>query len=266
LPDDLPQIEQAIRETGARFVLLDPLMAALTGRVDAHRDQDIRRALRPLAVLAERTGAAILVVRHLNKNSGKGTSAIYRGGGSIGITGAARAVLVAGYDPDAPDDTSRHVLAPVKMNLCAMPPTLKYATTAVQLDGGYEAMRIEWAGESAVTADALLAQPTTKEGRNKVEEVAGFLTTMLADGPRPAREVEHELRDMGFSPWSIRAARKRIGVMPGGGCRPTRPWRRTAWSCGSDEGQGAGPWRPRGQGVALPQHHHLAPHPGTHTM
>jgi hypothetical protein len=154
-----------------------------------------------------------LVIRHLNKNSGKGTSAIYRGGGSIGITGAARAVLVAGYDPETPEDTSRHVLAPVKMNLCAMPPTLKYTTTAVQLEGGYEAMKIEWAGESAVTADALLAQPSTKEGRNKVDEVAGFLTTILADGARPACEIEQELRDMGFGKWVIKAARKRLGIV-----------------------------------------------------
>jgi hypothetical protein len=35
-----------------------------------HRDQDVRRALAPLKTLAEETGVAMVVVRHLNKGGG----------------------------------------------------------------------------------------------------------------------------------------------------------------------------------------------------
>lgn len=61
-------------------------MAFLSAGVDSHRDQDIRRTLHAVAAMAERTYVAVVLVRHLSK--APGGSAIYRGGGSIGIIGA----------------------------------------------------------------------------------------------------------------------------------------------------------------------------------
>ena len=98
LPDDLDEVRVAIHRVGAVLVVVDPLMAMLTGAVDAHRDQDVRRALLPLANLAEETGVAIVVVRHLIK--GMGSNPLYRGGGSIGIIGAARSGLLVMLDPE----------------------------------------------------------------------------------------------------------------------------------------------------------------------
>jgi hypothetical protein len=116
IPEDLALIEKGIRRVGARLVVVDPLMAFLSGDTNSHRDQDVRRALAPLAGLAERTGAAVLVVRHLNKAAAN--NPLYRGGGSIGIIGAARMAFVVGKDPQ---DESRRVLASTKNNL-AKPP------------------------------------------------------------------------------------------------------------------------------------------------
>ena len=90
---DLHAIEVAVAETAAKFVVIDPLMAHLAA-TDSHRDQDVRGVLAPLAALAARHGVALLVVRHLNK-SGRGHP-LYRGGGSIGIVGAARSALLVG--------------------------------------------------------------------------------------------------------------------------------------------------------------------------
>ena len=82
LPEDLPVIEQAIVNVGAKLVIIDPLMAFLSGRVDSHRDQDVRRALVQLASLANRCAVAVIVIRHLNKT--QGARAIYRGGAPSG--------------------------------------------------------------------------------------------------------------------------------------------------------------------------------------
>ena len=116
IPEDIPLIEKGIERVGARLVVLDPLMAFLSGDTNSHRDQDIRRALAPLAGLAERTGACVLVVRHLNK--APGNNPLYRGGGSIGIIGAARMAFVVGKDPQ---DENRRVLASTKNNLASRP-------------------------------------------------------------------------------------------------------------------------------------------------
>ena len=66
----------------------------------------VRRAFHALRGLAERTGVAIVAVRHLNKASG--ANPLYRGGGSIGIIGAARCGLLLAPDPDDPE---RRILA-----------------------------------------------------------------------------------------------------------------------------------------------------------
>src|SRR3954462_8930130 len=75
-------------------------MAYLDRRVNASRDQDARQALAPLAVLADKVGVAVVVVRHLTKTGGE--NALYRGGGSIGIIGTARSGLLAATDPEDP--------------------------------------------------------------------------------------------------------------------------------------------------------------------
>src|SRR5947208_3483055 len=85
-----------------KLALLDPAVIAAS---DAHA----RRALAPLARLAERHRCAILLVRHLAKQGGR--RALYRGGGSIGIVGACRSGWLLAPDPHQPQ---RRVLAEVK--------------------------------------------------------------------------------------------------------------------------------------------------------
>lgn len=97
LPGDVARMARAIETNGIGLVIVDPLMAFLAGSIDTHRDQDVRRALTALARVAEHTGAAVVLVRHLNKATGG--EAIYRGGGSIGIIGAARLAFTVGKDP-----------------------------------------------------------------------------------------------------------------------------------------------------------------------
>jgi hypothetical protein len=98
LPGDVPLLVAAIGEVDAKLVVIDPLMAYLDGRVNSWRDQDVRAALAPLARLAERTGVAVVILRHLTK--GGSTNALYRGGGSIGIIGAARSGLLVARAPN----------------------------------------------------------------------------------------------------------------------------------------------------------------------
>ena len=116
LPLDVLRLEALVTELAAKLVVVDVLAAYLGDRVDSHHDNDVRRALAPLAKMAESTGAAVVVLRHLNK--GGGTKAMYRGGGSIGISGQARSILLSGLDPN--DETNRRrVLAVTGCNVAA---------------------------------------------------------------------------------------------------------------------------------------------------
>jgi AAA domain len=118
LSRDLNDLEIEIKRTKAILVILDPLMALLGRNIDSSRDQDVREVFTPLAQLAERTGCAILIIRHLNK--GSSDNILYRGAGSIGIIAAARTGLLVAHDPD---DEQKRVFATIKNNLSKMAPT-----------------------------------------------------------------------------------------------------------------------------------------------
>lgn len=206
IPLSLPILEQAILQTGARLVVIDPLMAFLNGSVNSYRDQDVRGALRPLAAIAERTGACMLIVRHLNKASG--AQAIYRGGGSIGIIGAARSGLMVAPDPENPRE--ERVLALTKSNLGRMSmPALRYRT--IEADNG--APHIEWLGVSELTPDQLLSQRPNDEERSQTDEAADILRQELAFGPQRADDVKKHAHAQGISDKPLRNARERLGVL-----------------------------------------------------
>lgn len=135
-PDHLPYLNQQIRAFDARLVIVDVLMAYLSSYVDSHKDQSVRALLSRMSDLAAASGAAILLVRHLNK-AGTGP-AIYRGGGSIGIIGAARAGYQVIADADDPD---RRLFTCVKNNLAPRAATLAYRLEAAP---GYDVARVVW--------------------------------------------------------------------------------------------------------------------------
>ena len=88
------RLEQAVQETGAKLIVLDPLQAYLGGNVDMHRANEVRPVFKRLCAIADRTGCAIILIGHMNKAQGLKSS--YRGLGSIDFHAAARSVLLVG--------------------------------------------------------------------------------------------------------------------------------------------------------------------------
>jgi len=203
---DLNAIEAAVQAVGAKLVIIDPLMAFLGSETNSYRDQDMRRVLAPLARLAERLGCAIVVIRHLSK--GGGANAVYRGGGSIGIIGAARCGLLVAADPE--DETGAHrILAVTKSNLAAMPPALAYTLQPAANGTAY----VAWEGATAHTAKQLLASPEDDGERGAKTDAMDVLRTILADGPRSAADVKREAAQAGVAERTLRRAKDALGVV-----------------------------------------------------
>jgi archaellum biogenesis ATPase FlaH len=203
LTKDLSVIEEAIERVGAGFVVVDPLTAFLSEKTDSYKDQDMRRALAPLASLAEKTRAAFLVVRHLTKAAGGNT--LYRGGGSIAIIGAARSGLVIAQDPEDPE---RRILAANKHNLSRPAPSLAFRVGEAQ-NG---AARVEWGGTSPLSARDILKEPADPEQKSALSEAKGFLSQELADGAMAAEEVKKDARGAGISERTLKRAKREMGV------------------------------------------------------
>lgn len=88
------RLEQAIRKTAAKLIVLDPLQAYLGSDVDMHRANEVRPVLKRIASIAEQTQCAVILIGHMNKAQGIKSS--YRGLGSIDFRASARSVLLIG--------------------------------------------------------------------------------------------------------------------------------------------------------------------------
>jgi hypothetical protein len=203
LPGDLEALEAVVRDVRARLVTVDPLVAFLAGSVNANRDQDVRRALHPVRDMAERTGAAVLVVRHLRKAATE--TAVQRGGGSIGIIGAARVGLMVARDPA---DADRRILAVTKSNVGAIPPSIAYRLLP---DDALGVAAVAWEGATDHRADDLLSAPVDRPA-SKRELAEQLLQELLADGPRLRSEIEDAAKEADIGWRTMEAAKADLGV------------------------------------------------------
>jgi putative DNA primase/helicase len=204
LPKDVEAIDaELVARPDVRLLIIDPLMAALSADVDSHRDQDVRRPLARLARMAAERNVCVIIVRHVRK--GHGGNAIYAGGGSVGISGQARVVLIVEQHPD---DASLAVLAVAKANMSAIPPARAFrkVLATVPTDAGelIHTSRLEWTGETNLTADELLAA-RGDGGPSEGKDAADWLRDVLQPG-----RMERE--SAGFSERTLDRVAKRLGI------------------------------------------------------
>lgn len=202
LPNDLPLLEELIIRHGVALVVIDPFSAYLSSDIDAHKDADVRRCLHRMKLLAEKTRAAIFIIRHLNKLIGG--PALYRGGGSIGIAGAVRSAMVFGRDPK---DSERYVLASVKCNLARKPKSLAYAYEPVG-----DVARIAWIGETDLGADDILGHGSSNERQTAITQCVEAIRELLKPGPKLSKELTAELESMGYSERTVERSKRALGV------------------------------------------------------
>ena len=191
------RIERAIRQTGARLIILDPIQAYVGEKTDMNKANEIRPIFRRLAEVAERTGCAVVLIGHLNKAAG-GQSA-YRGLGSIDFRAAARSVLLIGRVKREPNV---RVIIHDKSSLA---PEGKPVAFCLDPETGFE-----WIGEYDITADELLSGAGGNTA-TKTEQAERLILDLLADGKELASEdIEKAAAEAGISARTVRAAKKNL--------------------------------------------------------
>lgn len=202
-PRDGDALGNAVDAINAALIVIDPLMLYLGAEINPNRDSEVRRALSPVIRAARRTGAAVLVLRHLTKSGG--ANALYRGGGSVAISGTARIGLTVARDFKVDETGRTMVMACFKNNLAPFPPSLTYQLDSV---AGTQVARVHWTGASARTADSLL----DTDERTQRDQAAEFLESVLQYGPLGAKDVQREARDAGLSWRTIERAKSDLRV------------------------------------------------------
>lgn len=211
IPDDLPKLEAAIEaEPDTVLIVLDPLIAFIPIRLDAHKDQHARGALSPLASLAHRYGLAIVAVMHLNKATEAG-ALFLRVSSSIGFMNAARSAFLVAEEPEDPEHG--RILAHGKHNLSEQGESLRFRIegATVERDDGepIETSRLVWLGSSSHGVADLLKSDHRADPRNAAER---FLAELLANGPVPAGKIRAAAEGAGHAWATIRRAKQDLGV------------------------------------------------------
>jgi hypothetical protein len=212
LPSRAAALDGTIARTGARLVVLDPLASFLDAGICINYEPSVRRALEPLARIAEVRRCTFLFVRHLNKYGG--SRALYRGSGNIGVVAGCRSAWLVGDDPEQPGEArdearpTRRVFSNVKNNLAPPRPSLAYEIRAA--DGA--AAEVAWLGASPWSGDDLVAarpRQTPAEARDEAKE---FLAAALADGPLSSAELWARIAEHGLSKRTLYRARRLLKV------------------------------------------------------
>lgn len=214
-PEHFLYLERTIRRTNAKLVVIDPIMAFIGKGVDTNVETHVRRCLQLLLEMMDRTGAAVAMIRHLNKKGG-GT-AIYRGGGSIAWTAQCRLQHTVGTSPKS-DAAGTYVLACSKNNLDEKPDALGYRIVGETIPCDKKRLRtsrVEWIGPVDVTANELVASEGSKRGRpEKKGDAVDLIRELLADGKRmDSTELgKRVMSELGIGESTFKKAKKEAGI------------------------------------------------------
>ena len=190
------RLEEAIVQTKARLVVLDPIQGFLGAEVDMHRANEIRPLMKRVAVLAEKYHCAIILIGHMNKNSNGKSS--YRGLGSIDFQAAARSVLVVGRIKDEPET---RVLCQTKSSLA---PEAQSVAFRLSKDNGFE-----WLGKCDITAEDLLSGSAKGTKQKAAME---FLEDILENGRMPQTEIAKLADERGIKRKTLQNAKEALGI------------------------------------------------------
>ena len=166
---DDARLENAIHESKARLLVLDPIQAFIGTETDMHRASEMRPLMHKLAGIAERTRCAVVIIGHMNKTTG--SKGVYRSLGSIDITASARSVLLIGRLKDEPLIL---VMTQIKNNLAQ-----EGRSVAFEI-GNNSAVR--WIGYYDISADDLLSGGKQQDD-SKLEQARILLREALATNP-----------------------------------------------------------------------------------
>lgn len=192
------RIRQAMEETGAKLLVLDPLQAYLGAEVDMHRANEVRPILKRLGSVAEQMGCAVVLIRHLNKMQGQKSG--HRGMGSVDFQAAARSVLLVGRTKE---DPQLRIVVPDKSSLAPEGESIAFALDPEQ---GFQ-----WKGYCAYNAEELLGG-STKQVQTKTMQAEETLRNLL-DKPAPAEEILRRITAAGISERTLMTAKKNLGVL-----------------------------------------------------
>jgi RecA-family ATPase len=212
LPLDNALLERTIIDNQIAMVVIDPVMSVISDRIDTHVTRDVRRALDPLAKIADRTGCVIFGIAHFNKTSGTDAASLLSG--SHAFRDVPRSLF--GFARDDSEGAAR-VMTQVKNSLGRDDlPSLSYKMDAAVVTtkfGPAETAKFVFTGESERSvADVLRDSRHDSEEMAERRSAATWIKEYLkaAGGKAKVRKVLAAGKEAGYSEQTLKNARRKV--------------------------------------------------------
>lgn len=132
-PLDLKRLAAQCLNHDVALVVLDPIMSVINGKLDTHKDREVRQALDPLTSFAAAAGIGVLGLIHVNKSGGN--DPLNSVMGSRAFSAVARSVLFCiKVESDEEDSPPTYLYTHEKCNLGPKQHSKQYSIKEVQLD------------------------------------------------------------------------------------------------------------------------------------
>ena len=220
LVEDLDRLKDLLRAKGdVRLVIIDPISAyfGAGGKINSHKDTDVRGILSPVVKLAKEQDVTIIGVMHLNKSQDLGP--MYRVSGSMAFVAQARAVWLMTQEEREGEDKSLHYFTPIKVNLSRVPCGLVW-----KIDD--ETKNLEFL-EPTFQPPSIKEQlgPRLPERPSKLDEAMRWLKDLLKDGTAIEQaEIGRRAAEEGIARTTLDRAKLALGVESRKGSGGNAPW------------------------------------------
>lgn len=208
-PEHLHLLEKAIKKTGAKVVIIDPILSAMAAGRDPNSNVDVRELIDPLNQLAQRLRITIICIAHINKSVTNARTAV---SGSAAWVDATRGTFM--FAQDAPEANAPYVdvvFGATKGNYAKNGTFYTYRLSSVDHmndDGSVRSQpKIQWLGTSSRTIEDVLAGSTEDRRQGYLSGAIKEFIDSLA-GATSVKAILEEFRDQ--NPANVRMTLSRL--------------------------------------------------------
>lgn len=197
---DTNSLLYAIQETSARLLIIDPIQSFLGSDTDMNNAKNVRSYLNKLAMVADKTKCAVVLIGHLNKN--EGGKSIYRGLGSIDFAAISRSVLQI---ERLGEDSNVRVIRHIKSSLSQESGSFGFEIT--------ENNNINWIGTIDVDEEkgSIIQQSYISYGE-KYKSAIILLKKMLSERDCSYKKIVRKVKGL-ISLRTLKTAKKDLGII-----------------------------------------------------
>lgn len=222
LTKDMALVRQALEETQAVLILIDPLTSVIEG--DVHKVQDVRRALNPLGQLAQEFELGIICIMHVRKGQGAASD---RTSGSHAFRDVARSLLIFAHD----EETGHRIVTVEKSSYSQTQGSnfaFELVPTDVATDTGdiTNVARVHLLGQTELSVPDIWNRETDQGDTEDRSETETWLRAFLTDrgGKAKVKDIRRAASGDGFVWRTVQRTGTRICSKASGGFQGEWIW------------------------------------------